>query len=480
MRLSKLASLAGKLRAMTALVACVGLMFGGVYATHHAAATHPAASDDRGLDPDGKGEKKFTGLSFEKQTRVDRYPFPSTAATSLDSERVWSGYDDWEPAIAIHPTNPNIVYQLTTRYNGPKACNGCPLPVIVMRTSTDGGNTWGPDRFIPNAKKSQNDPEIAVATDGTIYMAWMDGYTPGVAFAKSSNGGATWTPAIHFAPPGTKFTDKPILLISPNGQYVYVGFNSSDNYVATSSNYGANFTISGKLNNDTRYWFHTGGAVAPNGDVYFITSDFTQDYTGDANIKVMRSTNHGASWTITLVDTSKQMPDCPWSAGCKLGFFGTIAGLAIDPVGKVMIAYNANNTASAPMQMYARSSTDGVTWSARQDLGAGLAYNHCNVAVAAGNVSGSFAIVWQDDRNGVNTAFNAWMRTTTTGGGSWNPAQRLSDQATGAPYKTAAGHKFPYGDYLEVQADSTGQYHAIWGEGISYTGPGGTWYTRTH
>ena len=124
MRLSKLASLAGKLRAMTALVACVGLMFGGVYATHHAWAVHPAASDDRGLDPDGKGEKKFTGLSFEKQTRVDRYPFPSTAATSLDSERVWSGYDDWEPAIAIHPTNPNIVYQLTTRYNGPKACNG--------------------------------------------------------------------------------------------------------------------------------------------------------------------------------------------------------------------------------------------------------------------------------------------------------------------------------------------------------------------
>jgi len=297
---------------------------------------------------------------------------------------------------------------------------------------------------------------------------------------KFDRGGNDTVTAFHFAPPGTKFTDKPILLISPNGQYVYVGFNSSDNYVATSSNYGANFTISGKLNNDTRYWFHTGGAVAPNGDVYFITSDFTQDYTGDANIKVMRSTNHGASWTITLVDTSKQMPDCPWSAGCKLGFFGTIAGLAIDPVGKVMIAYNANNTPSAPMQMYARSSTDGVTWSARQDLGAGLAYNHCNVAVAAGNVSGSFAIVWQDDRNGVNTAFNAWMRTTTTGGGSWNPAQRLSDQATGAPYKTAAGHKFPYGDYLEVQADSKGQYHAIWGEGISYTGPGGTWYTRTH
>ena len=110
----------------------------------------------------------------------------------------------------------------------------------------------------------------------------------------------------------------------------------------------------------------------------------------------------------------------------------------------------------------------------------GLAYNHCNVAVAAGNVSGAFAVVWQDDRNGVNTAFNAWMRTTTTGGGSWSPSLRLSDQSGGAPYKTAAGHAFPYGDYLEVQADSTGHYHAIWGEGISYSGPGGTWYTKTY
>ncbi len=480
MRLSMLAAFASKSRAVTALVVCAGLMFGGVYATRHARVPSPTTSDERGLDPDGKGEKNATGLSFEKQTLVERYPRRSAAAALLDAERVWSGYDDWEPALAIHPTNANIVYQATTRYNGPKACNGCPFPVIVVRKSADGGSTWGADRFIPNIKKSQNDPEIEVATDGTLYMAWMDAYTPGIAFSKSSDGGVTWTTTIHFKPTGTKFTDKPILAISPSGQNVYVGFNSSDNYVATSHNYGASFTISPKLNSDTRYWFHTAGAVAPNGDVYFITADFSQDYTGDGHVSVMRSTNLGSSWTTTRVDTSKEMPDCPWSPGCKFGFFGTIAGLAIDPNGRLMIAYNANNAVRAPMQLYARSSIDGITWSARQDLGAGAAYNHCNVAVAAGKVSGAFAVVWQDDRKGVNAAWNAWMRKTANGGGAWDASLRLSDQASGAPYKTAAGHKFPYGDYLEVASDSTGHYHAIWAEGISYTGPGGTWYTKSY
>jgi hypothetical protein len=359
---------------------------------------------------------------------------------------------------------------------------GCPFPVIVMRKSTNGGVTWGADKFIPNMKKTQNDPEIEVATDGTVYMSWLDAYTPGVAFAKSSDGGNSWTPTTHFTPKGTTpgFSDKPILAISPNGKDVYIGFNASDNYVATSHNYGASFTLSPKLNNDTQYWFHTAGAVAPNGDVYFITSDFSQDYTGNGHISVMQSTNRGSSWTITRVDTSKQLPDCPWSPGCTFGFFGTNAGLAIDPNGKLMIAYNANNADRAPMQLYARTSTDGINWSARQDIGAGPAYNHCNVAVAAGTARGDFAVVWQDDRKGVNTAWNAWMRKTSNGGGSWDSTLRLSDQASGAPYKTAAGHKFPYGDYLEVASDSTGHYHAIWGEGISYTGPGGTWYSKAY
>ncbi len=55
---------------------------------------------------------------------------------------------------------------------------------------------------------------------------------------------------------------------------------------------------------------------------------------------------------------------------------------------------------------------------------------------------------------------------------------RLSDLGAGAPYKTASGYAFPYGDYFEIAVDALGVNHVAWGEGISYTGPGGTWFTK--
>lgn len=438
------------------------------------ASARPYSSEHEGKRP----EKAYTGLSFAAQTRVVKQA--SATPTGYDHERVWSGYDDWEPTVAVQP-NSSTVYQLTTRYSGTKVCNNCPFPIIVIRRSLDGGNTWEADRFIPNAGYKQNDPELQVASDGTLYLAWMDGYTPGIRFSKSSNGGSTWSAPLMLTPStGTpNWGDKPLLLISPSGQDVYLGFNASDAYVAASHNSGASFAAPVKVNSDLRYWFHTGGAVAPNGDAYFITSDFSQDYTGDANISVLKSTNGGTSWSIIRVDVSKEMPDCKWSVGCSFGFFGTIAGMAIDSTGKIMVAYNANNSVRAPMQLYARTSSNGgATWSARMDIGAGSTVNHHSVQVVNGFTAGEFAVVWQDDRMGANLAWNVWLRHTLNSGSSWDNPVRLSDLATGAPYKTANGYGFPYGDYLGVARDASGKYYVAWGEGKSYKGPGGTWYTR--
>src|SRR5439155_26815681 len=72
-------------------------------------------------DGDGKGKKIGSGRSYVEETTVAVTPTPA-AAPGWDSERVWSGQDDWEPGVAVDPVNPNYVYQLTTRYTGPKAC----------------------------------------------------------------------------------------------------------------------------------------------------------------------------------------------------------------------------------------------------------------------------------------------------------------------------------------------------------------------
>jgi hypothetical protein len=445
-----------------------------------AAAALVPVPEERERERDGKGRKVPGSVSFFDRTVVEAAPSPS-AISAFDSERVWSGFDDWEPAVATDPSTSDV-YQMTTRYNGPKPCNGCQLPAMIFRRSSDGGATWGADKFVPVTKSRQYDPQVEVAAGGAVYVVWIDSYDPGVRFTRSTDRGATFSAPLLFT--GRRKTpawsDKPVLAVSNDGRDVYIGFNSSDAWVASSHNFGASFGPNVKTSNDTRYWFHTAGAVADDGTVYFITTDFTQDYTGDANIRLVRSTDAGASWTTLPIDTSRELPGCPWAAGCYFGFFGSIAGLAVDNSGTVAVAYMANNAPGAPQQVWFRKSNDrGATWSARVSLsGQPASVNHHTPAIAAGNTPGDFRAVWQDDRNGSPNNWNAWYRTTSNGGNTWSATQRLSDLGSGAPYKTAAGHRFPYGDYLEIAVDTAGVSHVIWGEGASFTGPGGVWYTR--
>jgi hypothetical protein len=53
---------------------------------------------------------------------------------------------------------------------------------------------------------------------------------------------------------------------------------------------------------------------------------------------------------------------------------------------------------------------------------------------------------------------------------------KLSDAAGGAGHTTAAGYLEVYGDYGEIAVTSAGDTFAAWGEGFSWTGPGGTWH----
>ena len=190
--------------------------------------------------------------------------------------------------------------------------------------------------------------------------------------------------------------------------------------------------------------------------------------------------NASDSWVAghTRIDTSRQTPDCSFATDCYLGFFGPVSGIAVDKSGTLLVGYNASETPGGPMQLYAKTSSDGIHFSARIALGGGATVNHHSVQVAAGRSADEFVVVWQDDRMGANRAYNAFMRRTIDRGATWEAPVRLSDRADGAPYKSAAGHKFPYGDYLAVACDPLGTFHFIWGEGDTFKGPGGVFYTK--
>jgi photosystem II stability/assembly factor-like uncharacterized protein len=152
--------------------------------------------------------------------------------------------------------------------------------------------------------------------------------------------------------------------------------------------------------------------------------------------------------------------------------------MAGDSGGKLLILYNGASRRNGPQRIYSRHSKDGgLTWSARLRLSP----PHANAAfpAAVGGCKGDFRIWYMDDRKGSDDRWNVWFRRTTDGGKSWSSPVRISDAARGTAYVRRHGFLEPYGDYGEVSIIENGKTFAAWGEGVSYEGPGGTWFNRT-
>jgi hypothetical protein len=190
----------------------------------------------------------------------------------------------------------------------------------------------------------------------------------------------------------------------------------------------------------------------------------------------VRSTDGGAHWSTSFIGTSQERPPCT-TATCPVDFYGPQTAVAVDRSGKALAVYGASSTADGPMSLFSRTSTDdGATWTPpRLVSSAGSAVGADFQQLATGPTVGDFRMVFMDDRNGP-AAWNTWyVRASGTG---WTAPVRLSNATSGAPYKSVAGFVQPYGDYLGYAVSTAGTNYAIWGEGSSYAGPGGSWFTH--
>ena len=426
------------------------------------------AQREHGEGGESEPRKHGTGRSQLGLVRPGGPAVPSKLSFNIDEERLWSAHDDWEPAVAADRSAP-YVYQMTTRF----LIRG----KIVFRSSSDGGETWAPDVRITDSRE-QYDPQLAVADDGTVFAMWLDFPRWRTMLSRSSDHGQSWTAPVSVGD-SLAWTDHGWLSISDDGRDVYVAINAGSSYIAASHDGGASFEPPVLTEDGNLDWIHTGGAVAPDGTAYFAAAEYYDEYRGDTNVQVLRSTDGGLSWQTTLVDKSEPAPPCRWAPGCYRGFLAPATGIDVDDAGTVIVAYNAGRLAGLPQQIYVRSSLDGVVWTDPLAISHSVKdANNAFPTVTAGPGVGDFSVIWQGDANGNTSAWNTWMRRTFDSGRTWGPIVRLSTREGGAPYKTAKGYEFPYGDYLDATCDGAGRVHAIWGSGESYDGPGGTWYTR--
>jgi len=395
--------------------------------------------------------------------------------------------DDWEPALATDPVAP-YVYLLTTRYGvQPPGCsNHCPSPFIALTSSADGGSTFGAQTALCLClgSKAQYDPTNEVVPNtGAVYSVFLNGDRHNgfsTVFTRSTDHGATWSAPVRVYG-NVSWTDKPEVATSASGRDVYVSWNGpqgGDLSVGQSHDYGETWTQQ-KLTDSKRYYYAYDARVLADGTVVF--SESSLQYSGSTNVEgevwhhAIVSRDGGATWENVVVARVPVGEACV-ADGCNPDFYIGQTSVVADAPGHLVFAYEGPSTAGGPQQVYVSTSSDGGrAWSPGVPISvAGEDATQPRLA----SFGGSGRVWYMQTAGGDNPdAWNVWYRSSADGGTTWSPPVKISDAPAGAAgYVGADGFAEVYGDYGEIDVTSTGKTVAAWGEGFSYTGPGGTWF----
>ena len=425
-------------------------------------------------------EAKANG-TFGRKVAATTSPAPGWVGSKVLS----STLDDWEPAVATDP-KASYIYFLTTRYAARDCGVHCPTPWIPLTVSKDGGATWSPQVPICQCdrSKAQYDPTIEVVPNtGAVYSAFLNwdrhnGFS--TVFTKSTDHGQTWTEPVHVYG-NVSWTDKPEITMSPSGKNVYVSWNGpqgGDLYVGISHDFGETWTQK-KLSDDKRYYYAYDARVLGDGTVIFSESSIV--YSGLTNVSgevwhhAIISRDKGETWENVIVAKVPLGESCI-ADGCYADFYAGQTSVVGDAPGHLVFAYEGPTTAGGPMRVYVSTSTNGGrSWSAGVPLS--VAGENATQPRLASSGGGNVRIWYMQTAGHDPDAWNVVYRSSSNGSSSWSSPVKISDAPAGAAaYVNANGFDEIYGDYGEIAVTNTGKTVAIWGEGLSYTGPGGSWF----
>jgi hypothetical protein len=187
------------------------------------------------------------------------------------------------------------------------------------------------------------------------------------------------------------------------------------------------------------------------------------------------SRDKGETWENVVVAKVPQGESCV-ADGCYPDFYTGQTSVVGDAPGHLVFAYEGPTTDAGPQRVYVSTSTNGGrTWSAGAPLS--VASENATQPRLASSGGANVRIWYMETAGHDPDAWNVWYRSSSNGGASWSSPVKISDAPAGAAgYIGDDGFAEIYGDYGEIAVTNTGKTVAIWGEGFSYTGPGGSWF----
>jgi hypothetical protein len=336
----------------------------------------------------------------------------TTWTTMVNADLNNSSGDDKEHAMAdLSGVYPNNVYIAWTDFNVVQIGSR-----VVVARSTDNGTTWSARSTLSTGNDAGQGVNLATGPNGEVYCAmasYTNGNLPegGIRFARSTDGGATWSAA------GLAFT------IS--------GIRTSSQGIAAFGNTRVNsFPSMGvdRSSGSRRGWIYV---------------TYADRNTGDADVYLRRSTDGGTSWSAAIrvngdvVGNGKQQ----W-----------FPSIAVDPAnGNLSIGYYSQDSTGSNLltNRYIAYSTDGGTTFDRfvvsdvrftptplSGFAAGYMGDYYETAASGGKAWAC----WSDNRSGQFQAYVSRATYTSTitvtapvGGESWaaGSSQTISWNSSG-------------------------------------------------
>lgn len=274
-----------------------------------------------------------------------------------------------------------------------------------VRSSADGGTTWNAavrtDGGVAAGSYPARDPDIDIDATGNVYVAYAqdrDG-TAKVWTARSTNAGVSFLPEValgSFSPAGV---GAPEVEVTNDGK-VLIGFWDGDGAdfikIYRSTNQGAAYSL--VLNEDLA----NDSDIPTLGPIIHVspgTSVLLAGYLDDiGTLRLNRSPDHGLNWQAVQTITTTAVPSSSWSGVPSFGFARTGGG-------NWLVAWvDARDDAYADQKSdiyLRRSGTGGTSWDAekRVDVGSSAGTSQSGPMSMTDALSNDVFLVYADARN---------------------------------------------------------------------------------
>jgi len=304
---------------------------------------------------------------------------------------------------------------------------------IYYKTSTNGGNNWGPIKRLTWTGYDCGSPAVAVDSNNNPHVVWSGDTTTAnsdIYYKRSTDGGVTWSAPKRLTwTSGFSWAPK-IAVDSNNNPHVvwYDTTNGYEIYYKKSTNGGNNWSATTRITWNPAISYLPDIAVDSGNNPAIVWWD---GLSGNYEVYLKRSSDGGTNW--------EPLRRLTWGTDSS-----TNPVIAISSNNHIHVAWEG--IANYKLEIFYKKSTNGgVAWSARQRITWNSGDSeYPNIDVDSNN---NPHVVWEDDSY---PYFMILHKQSNDGGSTWGVLDRL----------TWVSSRYP-----DITVDPNNYLHVVWASG---------------